>query len=77
MKTRLKCEIAGCNRTTKGDPEHEEWICAKHWRAIPRKRRRFYSLIKRRYKTGRVNHYRYWKAWEKIKGIALDNAWSV
>lgn len=75
---RLHCLITGCNRTSKRDHnDGDEWICAKHWRVIPKKRRRLYSLIKRRYKAGKINWHRYWRAWEKIKDIAHQNAWSV
>lgn len=78
MKTRLKCEITGCKRTRKNpDSKNNEWICSKHWMAIPKKRRKFYSLMRRRYKAGKINQHRYDLAWQKIKGIALDNAWSV
>lgn len=43
----LKCCIFGCRRSTSRRPEHSEWICAEHWRAIPRPtRRRHLHLLK-------------------------------
>ena len=78
MSERLSCEIVGCQRTRKNPySSYQEWICQKHWAAIPQKRRKFYFLMKRRYKDGKIDTNRFWKAWKKIKGIAHDNAWSV
>lgn len=77
-KKKLSCQITGCKRSRKKSHELDfEWICSKHWAAIPKKRRKFYYLIKRRYKAGKITNHRYWLAWQKIKGIAHDNAWSV
>jgi len=70
--------ITGCNRTKKKpDYKNYEWICQKHWAVIPKKRRKFYSLMRRRYNAGKVNKARYDLAWGKIKDIAHQNAWSV
>lgn len=78
MKVRVNCQIIGCKRTNKNfSSGDDEWLCSKHWDAIPKKRRKFYGLMKRRFKAGKINHYRCWQAWEKIKELAHKNAWSV
>lgn len=44
--TRVRCLCPGCRRTT-GRP-FAEWICGKHWAAVPKaKRKRFFSFRRR------------------------------
>jgi hypothetical protein len=38
------CCIPGCPRWSRKFPPGEEWICARHWRAMPRRCRR--ALLK-------------------------------
>lgn len=47
MTDRLRCCCPGCRRT-KPAGEFAEWICARHWAAVPRRLRVRYSRLKRR-----------------------------
>jgi hypothetical protein len=48
MNDRCPCLVPGCKRTTKPGPR--EWICDRHWQAIPKARRRVMSRIVRQYR---------------------------
>lgn len=53
---RLHCVVPGCNHTRgqrKGESpitDQTEWICAKHWMAVPAHMRRRKSTMYRRYR---------------------------
>ena len=47
MTDRIPCLCPGCRRTRKAGT-FDEWICARHWAAVPRAMRGRYSLYKRR-----------------------------
>ena len=50
---RLTCACPGCRRTIARwrlrVPSDTEWVCQKHWRAVPKHLRKRYSRIKRRW----------------------------
>lgn len=47
MPDRVKCLVPHCRRTTPGGAIRE-WICPRHWSALPRDERRAYTRAKRR-----------------------------
>lgn len=50
MGERTPCQIFGCKRTIKRfalPPQHEEWVCAKHWPTVPRRLRKLFFKAKR------------------------------
>lgn len=47
MSDRLKCLCPGCRRTTPAG-RFPEWICARHWSALPKDHRRAYRRALRR-----------------------------
>ena len=84
---RIACLVPGC-RCTRGDRKGDdpitdrmEWICAKHWAAVPRsikRRRAKLRAIERRAagdpdRIGRINMADA-ELWEKAKKIAIETA---
>lgn len=50
---RVKCVCLGCNRTTvdlSTPGRRYEWVCGKHWRAVPLNMRRRVTAYRRRAK---------------------------
>ena len=45
MGERTRCCVIGCRRTTA--KPHAEWICAKHWKTVPRQTKADYAAEKR------------------------------
>ena len=60
MVERLACCVPFCGRTTKAD--FSEWVCAEHWRMVPRALRAEYGGIKRKARKilARKPLYREW-----------------
>lgn len=54
MSERLNCCIPFCRRTTRNDEGYSEWVCGKHWQAVPKTMRRIYirarRVVDRRYR---------------------------
>lgn len=72
------CLIADCNRRTTRCEAATEWICATHWRMVPRSWKRRLSLFRRVYAKAErrgdvVDMDRaaraWWKAWNRIKAL--------
>ena len=77
MADRLLCAVPGCRRTHKAG-EFDEWVCGKHWSAVPRDLRRLYTVAKRRWrrdpaKWGRVCS----RLWERCREAAIDRAMGI
>lgn len=50
MTERTPCKIFGCKRTIKRfalPPQHEEWVCPKHWPTVPRSLRKLFFKARR------------------------------
>lgn len=74
---RLPCVVPGCRRTTKAG-RFDEWVCAKHWSAVPAADRRRYTAAKRRWrldpeKWGRVAS----KIWDRCRDAAIEIAMGI
>lgn len=84
--TRIRCLVPYCRCSRRPDPDIREWICAKHWKMIPREikatraqRRREARRIVRRKPTYRE----YWKlpagSADRLAAVGLwrrlDMAW--
>ncbi len=76
MENRINCLIAGCKRTRKND-KFDEWICEKHWRVVPKRYRRLYSMAKRKFRKMQISQERIESIWIKCKDQAFINAWNV
>lgn len=79
------CLVPFCHHTTGRVDAHEEWICAKHWRLVPRWMKRRWSKIRRLWrkaggdgkpKDPQVVRARiaYWRWWDRIKIKAIERA---
>ena len=69
---RIGCQVPGCRRTKAGEWP-AEWICADHWRAIPRyQRAAFHRVVKkiRRYGLTDALNTRRWRLWCRLKRAA-------
>lgn len=77
MSQRLTCLLHECHRTNRNDKGFEEWICQKHWGAVPKKYRKLYSMAKRKFKRGEIDDNRIQSIWNKCKDQAFVRAWSV
>ncbi len=76
MTDRLTCLVPGCKRTKQRTGSGSEWICGKHWPAVPRHMRRRMYRAERRYRKTR--NRRWWlianRMWERCKKRAIDEA---
>lgn len=66
VTARLTCCIPGCRRTTA--KPFTEWICANHWRLIPKAVRQVYQRAKRRHKDQAALY----RLWGRCKRIAIE-----
>lgn len=75
MTRRLTCLCPGCRRTIAQDriPWAREWICGKHWRAVPAAWRKRYCRLRGRWrrrgdqKAGRLAE----AMWVKCRDAAI------
>ena len=63
---RITCSAPGCRRTCKAQ-EWQEWLCAKHFRLVPKVMRRAYAHAKRRRKPVSVLN----RLWFRCKAVAI------
>lgn len=72
MSGRLTCLCPGCRRTTA--KPYVEWICEKHWAAVPRhlrkRRSKLSRLAKRDCRWERLAN----RAWSRCKKAAIEEA---
>jgi len=66
MVNRLPCLVPGCRRTT-GEP-CGEWICPKHWRVIPLKRRKAYKRARDQDRPYEVRR----RLWDRLRQMAIN-----
>lgn len=45
---RIPCQVLHCRRTLRNDHRFNQWLCDRHWQAIPRTRRAAYLRRRRR-----------------------------
>jgi hypothetical protein len=91
---RLRCCVPFCQHTRgprKGDtqPLHEDmqWICAAHWRPVPKRMRQALSRARNWFggepyrRKGspklRRNRRAYWRLWERCKRAAIERAMGI
>lgn len=78
---RISCIVPFCRRTIAVSrlPEGYEWICGKHWSAVPRHLRRRKSQAERIAK--RTNRPAAWRLtgliWERCKREAIERAMGI
>lgn len=72
----LTCCVPFCTKTTDRHPEYDEWVCADHWKGIPKPRRQAYTRAKRRAAaSGRVEDRALTHAlWARMKAKAIERA---
>ncbi|WP_126975557.1 hypothetical protein [Frigidibacter oleivorans] len=70
MADRLRCCIPFCRRTHHNREGFGEWICQKHWSAVPKAMRRAYASAKRRRKPGEAIS----RIWARCRRAAADQA---
>lgn len=82
------CLVPGCPHWTARYPEGGEWICAEHWRLVPRHLKTTRTRLVNKYRRlGELeltpNHYkpktaRCWRAilgvWRRMRRAALEGA---
>jgi hypothetical protein len=76
MAERMPCCVPFCRRTRRNDGRFREWICAIHWRAVPRRLKAYKRATQRRavatldpQEIARAN-----RAWERCKRVAIEKA---
>jgi len=69
MPDRIKCLIPHCRRTRPAGPL-PEWICSKHWSAIPKADRRIYARAKRKKRDPAALA----RLWRKLSRHAVEAA---
>ncbi|WP_146193166.1 hypothetical protein [Maritimibacter sp. 55A14] len=77
MTDRTPCVVPGCRRTVALKtlpPGDDEWICARHWAAVPKRKRRIYFRARRRLRRGEIERKRADWAWNRLKKIAIEEA---
>lgn len=71
--TRIRCCVPHCRRTKPNVAGYAEWICAKHWSAVPREQRRVWQRLVRWYRKGKVfQGVRADRMWSRLKRIAIE-----
>lgn len=74
MIDRLACCVPFCRRTRRKET-YNEWICAKHWAAVPVTLRKRKALMYRRYRK-QFGNTPYWKypagSPDRIEAVRLD-----
>lgn len=75
-EARTTCLVPGCSRSTA--KPHDEWICGKHWRAVPRAARLTLSSIARRYRR-QFGENGYWTfpagSEKRLAAVEADREW--
>jgi hypothetical protein len=73
--TRIPCIVPFCRRTISPSGPHTgatEWICANHWRLVPRTWKRRLSLFKRHQRWDLCDNM-----WERMKAKAIEAAGGI
>jgi hypothetical protein len=77
---RITCAVPGCRRSHHNREGFAEWICAKHWAAVPKRMRSRHSLYKRRGKkvaAWQLVADRMWiRCRDEAIGQALSGGWT-
>ena len=78
MRPRLRCIVPGCSHTRgdrKGDPitPGMEWICAGHWRLVPRALKAIRTRARRKGKDRVVLA----RLWRRIRREAIERALGI
>lgn len=69
---RIKCIVPFCRRTTRARDEWDEWICADHYKPVPR---RLKTLRRRARRLGRHSVDLF--LWGRIKSFACEAAGGI
>lgn len=77
MTARICCCVPFCRRTRKADATISEWICAEHWRAVPRNDRAIYSRVKRKARFAGAWTMAAERIWRRVKRIAIERAGGI
>lgn len=54
MTDRIHCCVPFCENSRPNDNSYPEWICAEHYRAVPRRLRAFKARVQKAYDTAKV-----------------------
>ena len=71
---RLTCLCPGCRRTTANPKGWNEWICGKHWSAVPRNLRRRRATARRRARRDPRWQSVEYRLWLRCREAAIDEA---
>lgn len=81
---RVACLVPGCTHQRgdrKGDKLEPgyEWVCADHWRLVPRLQRAVYSRAKRRWRRrmDQPSAAVCTRLWARVRAIAIETAMGV
>ena len=69
--TRHLCEVPFCRRTTGKHPDAKQWICAEHWRLVPKRLKRLHNAALRKKSTAQI-----W-TWRECKKTAIEIAGGI
>ena len=67
---RIGCCVPGCRRTSLNRANWVEWICQRHWSAVPKRMRHAYTVAQRRKRPPTAIN----RIWRRCKGVALNEA---
>jgi hypothetical protein len=73
MGVRVTCSVRGCTRYRTREDGHWVWMCADHWRRIPKSNKRVWFRIERirkRFGNEAVPHKRWIRSWRALAVIA-------
>ena len=78
---KVVCLVPGCGHYTsrfKDATEGARWICAPHWRPVPRATRATWLKIHREVKANDQQYLlrrtEYWRAWDACESAAIEAA---
>ena len=73
MTDRVACIVPGCRRTRPAG-DFEEWICARHWPAVPKRFRQRLFRFRRRAKQDPRWHGPEQRMWVRCREAAINEA---
>lgn len=71
---RTPCLVPFCRRTSKRQGQDDEWICSKHWQAVPRRIKWLFRASRRKWQKTRNPYFfkMHLRIWEKCRAAACE-----
>lgn len=71
---RITCCVPGCRRTIKAGGDFTQWVCGKHWPAVPKSMRKRLAKYRRRAKIDARWQGVFCQMWMRCRDRAIEEA---